>query len=167
MEILLILLFIALLISPILFVVGIILMIKGKLNQLKKTFRLGFIFFVFSLVIAFSTLYSKYGLGKFAPKLTPIDFVGDYKLANSASDQIQLHLYENKKFETSDVLKGYLCEKGRYHVYDNEIWFTCRNSSLVAKIHRGILGYKLKFNAFNPESKKYYVLEKINDTPVY
>jgi len=159
MEILVIVIFIAIVMLPLLFLAGIILMAYGKLKQRRKAFGLGSIFFVGSIVAVSALFVHQYGLGKIAPKLTSEDLVGHYKLAD-ADSKIQLYLNDGGKFEALGEIGNCLCPKGRYHAYDNEIWFTCESSSLTAKIHRGFFGVELRFMSTGKSHETLYTLKK-------
>ena len=161
MEILIVLSFILIVSLPLFFVVGLLMMIAGKINQRKRTIRLGFVFFVGSTLIATSLLTYKYGLGNILPKLTPEDFIGRYELVDPENNPMQLQLYENGKFKMSDDVNFNLCSEGKYHVYDDEVWFRCENSARNAKIYRGIFGYELHFKTSEPKDETQFAFEKI------
>jgi hypothetical protein len=75
-----------------------------------------------------------------------------------------LRLYENGDFEKSFMPNHGLCEKGKYTLYDNEVWFRCDNRSSVAKIDRGFTDFKIKFiMGNNPNSGENIIFEKVDD----
>lgn len=161
MEILIVLSFIFIVSLPLFFVIGLLMMIAGKKNQRKKTIRLGFVFFAGSTFLATSLLTYIYGLGNILPKLSSEDFIGRYALTDTENNTMQLELYENGKFKIFNDIDSNSCREGKYHAYDDEIWFRCENSARNAKIYRGFFGFELHFKTQEPKDETQYAFEKI------
>jgi hypothetical protein len=122
-------------------------MIIGKIRQNKKQLRLGLKLFVTPSVIITSILMH-HMIWKLAIKPTAKDLVGVYKLTDSSAKingQGTLCLYANGTFIKSFLPNHGLCEKGKYKVYEDEIWFRCGTHSSVAKIKKGFTDFKIKF----------------------
>lgn len=150
-----------------LFIVGSIVMITGKLKKNKKDLRIGFILFLIPILVCSSVLIYNLALEKFGVKPTKIDLVGNYILTSSCASKFgdaNLRLYENGEFEKSYMSNHGLCEKGKYSLYDDEVWFRCDNHSSVAKIDRSFTDFKIKFIiGNNPNSGENIIFEKAED----
>ena len=145
------------------FLVGFILMIVGKIQRRKPILKLGCIFFLIPFSILIFTIAYKIVEKKRSENLTQNDLVGNYILINSNSaneNKVQLKLYENGKFEISDLLANQICERGKYSLYANEVWFRCDNHSSIAKIERGIINLNLKFNFHNADNNEKFTVQK-------
>lgn len=67
-------------------------------------------------------------------------------------------------FEKSFMSNHGLCEKGKYSLYDNEVWFRCGSHSSTAKIVSSFTDFKLKFIIGNePEDDKNIIFEKVQN----
>jgi hypothetical protein len=167
MPILIVLELIIIITLVLLFIVGPIVMIIGKVKQNKNVLRIGFKLFLIPILVCSSVLIYYLALDKFGVKPTKIDLVGNYKLTSSCASRFgdaNLRLYENGNFEKSFMSNHGLCEKGKYNLYDNEVWFRCDNRSSVAKIDRGFTDFKIKFIiGNNPNSDEIIIFEKVDD----
>jgi hypothetical protein len=167
MSILIVLKFIIIIALILLFIVGLIVMITGKVKQNKKVLRIGFRLFLIPTLVCSSILIYNLALEKFGVKPTKTDLVGKYILTSSCASKFgnaNLRLYENGDFEKSFMSNHGLCEKGKYSLYDNEVWFRCDNNSSIAKIDRGFTDFKIKFIiGNNPNSGENIIFEKVED----
>jgi hypothetical protein len=167
MPILIVLQLIIIIALVLLFIVGPIVMIIGKVKRNIRVLRIGFRLFLIPILVCSTALIYNLALKKFGVKPTKTELVGNYKLTNSCASKFgeaNLRLYENGNFEKSFMSNHGLCEKGKYSVYDNEVWFRCGNNSSVAKIDRGLTEFKLKFIVGNnPNSGENIIFEKVDD----
>mgnify|MGYP000950632933 CR=1 FL=1 len=149
-----------------LFIIGPMLIIVGKLNRNRKQFRLGFKLFLIPFSII-SCLLLHHLIWKLTIKPNKEDLIGLYQSTKSSvsdSRNFTLRLYENGGFEKSFTPNHGLCEKGKYSVYDNEIWFRCESHASVAKITKGIIDFKLKFIiGSNLNHEEDIIYEKVTD----
>ncbi|WP_298223589.1 hypothetical protein [Flavobacterium sp.] len=149
-----------------LLIAGPILMFAGFFWENKKQIRLGFKMFIIPFTIIASVAIH-HVFWNLVIKPNENDLLGYYELTSSSAaknGKTTLRLYENGVFEKTSNINRVLCEKGRYHSYDNEIWFTCNHHSSVAKISKGLMDYKLKFiTNNNPNSDDNLVFEKVSD----
>ncbi|MFY0481074.1 hypothetical protein ACI6PS_00600 [Flavobacterium sp. PLA-1-15] len=149
-----------------LFLVGFVLMVVGKIQRRKPILKLGCLFFLIPFSIIIFAIAYKIVEKKRSENLTQNDLIGNYVLINSNSsneNKVQLKLYENGKFEISDLLANQICERGKYSLYANEVWFRCDNHSSIAKIERGFINLNLKFNFHSADNKEKFTVQKIQD----
>ena len=167
MPILIILQLIIIIALVLLFIVGPIVMIIGKVKRNKRVLRIGFRLFLIPILVCSTALIYNLALKKFGVKPTKTELVGNYKLTNSCASKFgeaNLRLYENGNFEKSFMSNHGLCEKGKYSLYDNEVWFRCDSHASVAKIVSGFTDFKLKFIIGNePDGDQNIIFEKVQD----
>ena len=167
MPILIVFVLIIIIALVLLFIISLIVMITGKVKQNKKVLRIGFRLFLIPILVCSFVLIYYLALDKFGVKPTKIDLVSNYKLTSSCTSRFgdaNLRLYENGDFEKSFMPNHGLCEKGKYSLYDDEVWFRCDNHSSVAKIDRGFTDFKIKFIiGNNPNSDENIIFEKVED----
>ena len=167
MPILIILKLIIIIALVLLSIVGPIAMIIGKVKRNKKVLRIGFRLFLIPILVCSTVLIYNLVLKKFGVKTTKTELVGNYKLTNSCASKFgdaNLRLYENGNFKKSFMSNHGLCEKGKYSLYDNEVWFRCDNHSSIAKIVSSFTDFKLKFIIGNePDGDENIIFEKVQN----
>jgi hypothetical protein len=167
MPILIILQLVIIIALVLLFIVGPIVMIIGKAKQNKKVLKIGFVLFLIPILVCSTAIIYNLALKKFGVKPTRTELVGNYTLSKSCASKFgdaNLRLYENGNFEKSFMSNHGLCEKGKYSLYDNEVWFRCGSHSSTAKIVSSFTDFKLKFIIGNePEDDNNIIFEKVQN----
>lgn len=163
MMIVLLLMYLIFFFLIILFVIAPFIMLLGKIkknHKLKKNgFRLFMIpFFIFSSLLIYYFMFKTFAIKPDATKL-----IGKYHIVNSNSKKYgaaQLQFMPNREFKISNISNFEICESGRYTLYEDEIWFSCNNRSIIAKIDRGWFDFKIKFINGLPVYRQSIIFEK-------
>ena len=166
MWVLIVLQLLMLLTLVLLLVIGPIIMLVGKVRKNQKQFRLGLKLFGIPIVIISAVSLYFLSLRTFAVEPTKADLVGNYILANPNTlngGKGSLRLHENGQFTKSFNFRNVNCEKGKYNIYDDEIWFSCDGHASTATIEKGLFGFKLKFiTGNNSNSDENLIFKKVH-----
>jgi hypothetical protein len=161
MWILSFLLLFIILIFGLLFLIGLILAIIGKIRKKKRMANIGIKILIIPIIVIAVILVYRFTWEIFASKPDEKDLVGKY--VSTENESYELEFLENGNFELSNIPEIDLCETGKYRLDSNkdEIMFDCDSVSNYAKIDRGFGNYKIQFIIGDPDGGENIYFEKI------
>lgn len=156
------------------FVIGIVVLIFGKLrkNNNNKLFNIG-LKITLTPIILIATIIG-YGFIRevFTSKPDKKDLVGKYVMSDASfisneKEKYTLQFFNSGKYKITETPNIDLCENGEYDVdyqFDgNELSFKCDGGYRIASIDRGFGGYRIQFVIGDPDSGESIYFEKVKN----